>query len=72
MGILKSMYPKETKGYLDKVNGTKKRLFCLANGNDEIYRMMLQERYAAWKMIAYQKDEREQFKALREKYLLYR
>jgi len=72
MGILKSMYPKETKGYLDKVNGTKKRLFCLANGNDEIYRMMLQERYAAWKMIAYQKDEREQFKVLREKYLLYR
>ncbi|MCB1109745.1 MAG: DUF1343 domain-containing protein [Chlamydiia bacterium] len=71
MGILKSLYPKETKGYLEKVNGSKKRLFCLANGNDEIYRIMLHEQYAAWKMIAYQKSEREQFKKTREKYLLY-
>ncbi len=71
MGILKSLYPQETKGYLEKVNGSKKRLFCLANGNDEIYRLMLNERYAAWKMIAYQKSEREQFKKTREKYLLY-
>jgi len=71
MGILKSLYPQETKGYLEKVNGNKKRLFCLANGNDEIYRLMLNERYAAWKMIAYQKSEREQFKETRAKYLLY-
>ncbi|MCB1107655.1 MAG: DUF1343 domain-containing protein [Chlamydiia bacterium] len=71
MGILKSLYPKETKGYLEKVNGEKKRMFCLANGNDEIYRLMLHERYAAWKMIAHQKNEREQFKKIREKYLLY-
>lgn len=71
MGILKSLYPQETKGYLEKVNGDKKRLFCLANGNDEIYRLMLNEQYAAWKMIAYQKSEREQFKKIREKYLLY-
>ncbi|MDJ0652007.1 MAG: DUF1343 domain-containing protein [Simkaniaceae bacterium] len=71
MGILKSLYPKETKGYLQKVEGSKKRLFNLANGNDEIYRIMLNERYAAWKMIAYQQDERERFKKVREKYLLY-
>lgn len=71
MGILKSLYPQETRGYLEKVNGNKKRLFCLANGNDEIYRLMLNERYAAWKMIAYQKSEREQFKETRKKYLLY-
>ena len=71
MGILKSLYPEETKGYLQKVDGGKKRLFNLANGNEEIYRMMLQERYAAWKMISYQQNEREQFKKIREKYLLY-
>ena len=71
MGILKSLYPQETKGYLEKVNGNKKRLFCLANGNNEIYRLMLNERYATWKMIAYQKNEREQFKKTREKYLIY-
>ena len=71
MGILKSLYPEQTKGHLEKVDGGKKKLFCLANGNEEIYRLMLNERYAAWKMIAYQKDEREQFKKVREKYLLY-
>ncbi len=71
MGILKSLYPNETKGYLQKVNGSKKRLFNLANGNDEIYRLMFYERYAAWKMIAYGQNEREQFKKVREKYLIY-
>ena len=71
MGILKSLYPQQTKGYLAKVDGGKKKLFCHANGNEEIYRLLLNERYAAWKMIAYQEDEREQFKKLREKYLIY-
>lgn len=71
MGILKSLYPNETKGYLRNVEGSKKRLFNLANGNEEIYRLMLHERYAAWKMIAYQQNEREQFKQIREKYLMY-
>lgn len=71
MGILKSLYPNETKGYLRKVEEGKKRLFNLANGNEEIYRLMLDERYAAWKMIAYHENEREQFKKIREKYLIY-
>ena len=71
MGMLKSLYPAQTKGSLEKVEGNKKRLFNLANGNDEIFRLMLYERYAAWKMIAYQKKEREAFKELRAKYLIY-
>lgn len=71
MGILKSLYPNETKGYLRKFEGGKKRLFNLANGNEEIYRLLLHERYAAWKMITYQQNEREQFKQIREKYLIY-
>lgn len=71
MGILKSLYPNETKGYLRKVEEGKKRLFNLANGNEEIYHLMLNERYAAWKMIAYHENEREQFKKIREKYLIY-
>ncbi len=71
MGILKSLYPQQTKGYLEKVTANKKRLFCLANGNDEIYRLMLYERYAAWKMIAHEQKEREQFKKVRAKYLIY-
>lgn len=71
MGMLKSLYPEQIKVYLEKVNGTKKRLFNLANGNDEIYRLMRYEQYAAWKMIAYQKAEREKFKKRRTKYLIY-
>ena len=71
MGMLKSLYPKETKRYLEKVDVSKKRLFNLANGSDEIYRLLLFEQYAAWKMIAYHRDEREQFKKVREKYLIY-
>lgn len=71
MGILKSLYPNETKGYLRKVKEGKKRLFNLANGNEEIYRLLLHERYAAWKMIAYHQNEREKFKQIREKYLIY-
>lgn len=71
MGILKSLYPKQVQGSLDQVKGNKKKLFCNANGNEEIYRLLLSERYVAWKMIAYQQDEREQFKTHREKYLIY-
>lgn len=71
MGILKSLYPKEITDYLSQVDRSKKHLFNLANGNDVIYKILLQEQYAAWKMIAHQKEEREQFKKTREKYLLY-
>lgn len=71
MGILKSLYPQITNEYLQNVEGRKKRLFNLANGNEEIYRLMLSERYAAWKMIAYHQKEREHFKQTRKKYLLY-
>ena len=38
MGMLKSLYPAQTKVSLEKVDGSKKRLFNLANGNDEIFR----------------------------------
>lgn len=71
MGILKSLYPKKIKRCLEKADAGKKKLFNLANGNDEIYRLMLNERYATWKMIGYQKIKREQFKKARIKYLLY-
>ncbi len=71
MGLLKSLYPQEVKSRLTKTDGAKKRLFCFANGNEEIYNLLLNERYAAWKMISYQKEEREKFKEIREKYLLY-
>ena len=71
MGMLKSLYPKRVKEAFEKQEAGKRRLFNLANGNEEIYRLMVDEQYVAWKMIGYQKVEREQFKEARKKYLLY-
>ena len=71
MGVLKTLYPKETDGSLRKISDSKKRLFCCANGNKKIYHYMLSKGYVAWKMIEYQEEEREQFKKKRKKYLIY-
>ena len=70
LGMLKSLYPKQVKTCLNDISKTKKNLFCKANGNSEIFRMMSEEQYAAWKMISYQKEERESFQKMRAKYLI--
>ena len=70
LGILKSLYPLEMQSLIDGASKTKKNLFCRANGTETIYQFLIKEQYAAWKMIAYQEKEREQFKILRKKYLL--
>lgn len=70
LGMIKSLYPQRFKGSLAKITEAKKTLFCKANGNGEIYRMISEEPYAAWKMIGYQREERELFKKKREKYLI--
>ena len=72
MGILKSLYPKEIEKHLQKIGASKQRLFHLANGSDNIYHLILSEKYPMWKMMAHQKSAREQFKKAREKYLIYR
>lgn len=69
IGLLKSLYPNQVKEALEKINQTKKQLFCNANGNEEIYRLLKDEQYIAWRMISYGKKEREEFKKIREKYL---
>ena len=71
MGMLKSLYPKEVAKYFQKIPANKQRLFHLANGSDAIYRLMVSEKYPMWKMIGYQKNEREAFKKIRQKYLIY-
>lgn len=68
LGLLKSMYPTQ---FLEKMSASAKNLFCLANGTHVIYDILTQEKYPAWKLIEYQKSEREQFLETREKYLLY-
>jgi len=71
MGILKSLYPKEVERRLTHQNSGKKQLFCKANGNAEAWRLLREEKYIAWKLVALDKEERKHFLEIRKKYLLY-
>ena len=68
LGLLKSMYPKEFTRRLSQVSSF--NLFHQANGTDEIYRILTQEKYATWKLLEFQKAERSAFEETRKKYLL--
>ncbi len=69
LGMLKSLYPTE---FMKRISDSKasKDLFCKANGTDAIYDILLAEKYPAWKLIDFQKSERENFTEKRKKYLL--
>ncbi len=69
LGMLKSLYPTEFLKELSASKGAKD-LFCKANGTEAIYDILIQEKYPAWKLIEFQKNERELFLAKRKKYLL--
>jgi uncharacterized protein YbbC (DUF1343 family) len=71
LGMLKTLYPKEVASRLDVIDASKKKLFCQANGNDEILALLMEERYPAWKMIKFQEEQRKAFVEKRLKYLLY-
>ena len=71
MGILKSLYPHEVIQRLKNLPQSKRDLFCKANGNTAILDILLKEKYAGWKMISVDKEERKAFLEKRQKYLLY-
>jgi uncharacterized protein YbbC (DUF1343 family) len=71
LGILKNLYPKQVLAKLNELEALKKELFCKANGNEEMLTLLREEKYVAWKLILYEKEEREQFLQERKKYLLY-
>ncbi len=68
IGVLKSLYPKEFARRLSKVPSLD--LFHQANGTDEIYRILVEEKYATWKLLEFQQSERKAFEEIRKKYLL--
>ena len=70
LGLLKSMYPKE---FVNRITSSKNSidLFCKANGSEVIYDTLIKDPYPAWKLIEFQKKEREQFLETRKKYLIY-
>jgi uncharacterized protein YbbC (DUF1343 family) len=71
IGLLKSLYPSEFMRRLGEINAGRKELFCKANGNDAVFDIIQQEKYPAWKLIDFQKAEREAFLEKRKLYLLY-
>ena len=71
LGVLKSMYPQQLKKSLGKLDATHKNQFCMACGNSEMLSLLTEEKYPAWKLIQYQKKERDQFSIQRKKYLIY-
>lgn len=71
MGVLKSLYPLEVVSRLEALSEKKRTFFCNINGNKSVLETLLKEKYAAWKMVAIDKDERTAFLEKRKKYLLY-
>jgi len=71
IGILKSMYPEKINEKLKNLSDTKVKVFCLVNGTKEIYNLLLNEKYSAWKMIQFQEDKVKEFQNKKKKYLLY-
>lgn len=71
LGILKTLYPDIIVNKLKSLSKTKINAFCLVNGNKDIFNMLLNEKYAAWKMIQFQEDKIKQFQEKRKKHLIY-
>ena len=71
LGMIKSLYPKEFTSRLSSLPKMKKELFCKAVGGEEIFKILSQEKYPAWKMAAFEEKERTHFLEKRKKYLLY-
>lgn len=71
IGMLKSLYPKIFNEALSKTPKLRKDLFCQVNGNREILEFLTKERFPAWKCMAFQQKERQDYIEKRKKYLLY-
>ncbi len=71
LGMLKSMYPSQMDQGLARLDKGRKDHFCKACGNEEMLHLLIKEKYVAWKLIQYQKQERDLFIEKRKKYLLY-
>ncbi len=71
LGIVKSLYPEIFKKKIGELSKLKKELFCKAFGGEEIFSILLKEKYPAWKMAEYENERRVLYLEKRKKYLLY-
>ncbi len=69
LGLLKSLYPAEFANQMGTIRKNKD-LFCKANGTDAVYEILAKEKFPAWKLIDFQRTEREAFLEKRKLYLL--
>jgi len=69
LGVLKSMYPKNFQESVEAIRKHKETL-CKLNGTEEIYRLLIDEKYIIWKLCAVHEKERATFAELRKKYLI--
>lgn len=67
IGMLKSLYPQEFKAAF---SGVKKESFCKIAGREEVYTILLQERFAIYKLKSLCMKDRKLFLKKRCKYLL--
>lgn len=70
LGMIKSLYPQEF-AKRSSLSESRKELFCKANGTDQIFKILTQEKYAVWKLLEFDRAERTAFLEKRKKYLLY-
>ena len=71
LSLIKSMYPSILQEKLATLSPAKKKLFCQAIGGEEVFSILCQEKYPAWKMIEHQSAKKISFLEKRKKYLLY-
>lgn len=69
IGMLKSLYPKQFQA-ISALTQQQINLFNKVNGTAEIYQILKQDTYVAWKLRDFHKKERIEFHTRREKYLL--
>jgi uncharacterized protein YbbC (DUF1343 family) len=69
IGMLKSLYPKEFKIAVDGCQA-RKEMFCKANGTEEVYRILRDEKYIVWKLRELHAEQRNAFMAVRQRYLI--
>jgi uncharacterized protein YbbC (DUF1343 family) len=69
LSVLKSMYPQQMEKALSEMAG-RKAMFCKVTGTEQIYHLLLNEKYPGWKMAKVHKKEREKFIKKRKRFLI--
>lgn len=71
IGVLKSLYPDKINPCIQELKELKKKAFNKSVGSDEVLTILEREKYVVYRLIGLDASERERFKKLRAKYLLY-